>query len=194
MRHSLITSILFLFNFPVTLGAQIYLTPSSQNWYGNETDGRTVTVHSSGYWDVDSLNVGGHGYTGHEYLPGWGLINANAWLYDPALARFLSPDPLVQDPAGTQNFTRYTYCLNNPLKYTDESGMLFGVDDLILAAITGAAGGSYVGGGSSYLGASIAMSGMPFANTTSRLENKHEYYTKILRYAKQFVFLWQTNI
>ena len=32
------------------------------------------------------------------------------------------PDPLVQDPASTQNFNRYSYCLNNPLKYTDESG------------------------------------------------------------------------
>ena len=32
------------------------------------------------------------------------------------------PDPLIQDPASTQNFNRYSYCLNNPLKYTDESG------------------------------------------------------------------------
>ena len=23
------------------------------------------------------------------------------------------PDPLVQDPASTQNFNRYSYCLNN---------------------------------------------------------------------------------
>lgn len=69
-----------------------------------------------------SLYVGGHGYTGHEHLPGWGLINMNARLYDPALCRFLSPDPVLQDPANTQNFNRYTYCLNNPLKFTDESG------------------------------------------------------------------------
>ena len=63
-----------------------------------------------------------HGYTGHEHLPGFGLINCNARLYDPALGRFLSPDPLIQDPTSTQNFNRYSYCLNNPLKYTDESG------------------------------------------------------------------------
>lgn len=36
------------------------------------------------------------------------------------------PDPLVQDPASTQNFNRYSYCLNNPLKYTDESGEVVG--------------------------------------------------------------------
>ncbi len=65
---------------------------------------------------------GNHGYTGHEHLPGFGLINCNARLYDPALGRFLMPDPFIQDPASTQNFNRYSYCLNNPLKYTDESG------------------------------------------------------------------------
>lgn len=43
-------------------------------------------------------------------------------LDDPALGRFLMPDPMVQDPARAQNYNRYSYCLNNPLKYTDESG------------------------------------------------------------------------
>ena len=73
-----------------------------------------------------SIYVGGHGYTGHEHLPVWGLINMNARLYDPALCRFLSPDPVLQDPLSTQNFNRYSYCLNNPLKYTDESVEIFG--------------------------------------------------------------------
>ena len=45
--------------------------------------------------------------------------------YDPALGRFLSPDPYVQAPDFTQNFNRYSYCLNNPLKYTDEDGEVF---------------------------------------------------------------------
>ena len=54
------------------------------------------------------------------------LTNCNARLYDPALGRFLMPDPLIQDPASTQNFNRYSYCLNNPLKYTDESGEVVG--------------------------------------------------------------------
>ena len=67
----------------------------------------------------------GRGYTGHEYLPWFGLINANARLYDPLLGRFLSPDPYVQDPGFTQNYNRYSYCLNNPLKYTDENGEQF---------------------------------------------------------------------
>ena len=33
------------------------------------------------------------GFTGHEWLPWFGLYNMNARLYDPVLGRFLSPDP-----------------------------------------------------------------------------------------------------
>ena len=33
-------------------------------------------------------HVGNHGYTSHGHLPGFGLINCNAHLYDPALGRF----------------------------------------------------------------------------------------------------------
>jgi hypothetical protein len=46
----------------------------------------------------------------------------NARLYDPALGRFLSPDPFVQAPNFSQNFNRYSYTLNNPLKYVDKDG------------------------------------------------------------------------
>ena len=62
------------------------------------------------------------GYTGHEHHYWFGLINMNARLYDPALGRFLSPDPYVQMPDFTQNFNRYSYCLNNPLVYIDQDG------------------------------------------------------------------------
>ena len=64
----------------------------------------------------------GRDYTGHEHLPWFGLVNMNARLYDPATGRFLNPDPLVQDPTSTQSFNRYSYCLNNPLRYTDPTG------------------------------------------------------------------------
>jgi RHS repeat-associated protein len=64
----------------------------------------------------------GRGYTGHEHLPWFNLINMNARLYDPFVGRFLSPDPYVQAPGLLQNFNRYTYCMNNPLIYTDPSG------------------------------------------------------------------------
>ena len=80
----------------------------------------------------------GRGFTGHEHLSWCGLINMNARLYDPLTGRFLSPDPYVQAPDFTQNFNRYSYVLNNPLKYTDESGEWIGWDDVIAGLIGGA--------------------------------------------------------
>ena len=62
------------------------------------------------------------GYTGHEQLDQFGLINMNGRIYDPVLGRFLSPDIVVQDPAFTQSYNRYSYVVNNPLKYVDPSG------------------------------------------------------------------------
>ena len=76
----------------------------------------------------------GRCYTGHEYLPWFGLVNMNARLYDPALGRFLSPDPYVQMPDFTQNLNRYSYALNNPLVYTDPDGEFIFT---LLAAVTG---------------------------------------------------------
>jgi RHS repeat-associated protein len=67
-------------------------------------------------------SLGDRGYTFHEHLPQFALINMNGRVYDPVLGRFLSPDPYVQAPTNTQNYNRYSYVLNNPLKYTDPSG------------------------------------------------------------------------
>ena len=47
----------------------------------------------------------------------------NGQMYDPLVGRFLNADNFIQDPTSTQNYNRYSYCLNNPLKYTDVSGM-----------------------------------------------------------------------
>jgi len=38
------------------------------------------------------------------------------------ICRFLSPDPYIHHPYYSQNFVRYSYVFNNPLKYTDPSG------------------------------------------------------------------------
>ncbi len=75
------------------------------------------------------------GFTGHEMLPQFGLINMNGRFYDPRLGRFLNPDNFVQLPDFSQNFNRYAYCLNNPLVYTDPSGYWFGIDDAIAAGL-----------------------------------------------------------
>ncbi|WP_245600510.1 RHS repeat domain-containing protein [Flavobacterium daejeonense] len=70
------------------------------------------------------LTILDRGYTGHEHLQSVGLIHMNGRLYDAKLHRFLQPDNYVQDPGNTQNYNRYGYVLNNPLKYIDPSGEL----------------------------------------------------------------------
>lgn len=109
---------------------------------------RTITKNNLGY------NFP-RGFTMHEHLDQFSLINANARLYDPYLAQFLSPDPLIQDPANSQNFNRFSYCLNNPLKYTDPTGefawMTFGLNILSGAIISGTT--SQLSGGNFWKGA-----------------------------------------
>nr|NQU93547.1 RHS repeat-associated core domain-containing protein [Bacteroidota bacterium] len=90
------------------------------------------------------------GYTGHEHLKWFGLINMNGRMYDAALCRFLSPDPFVQMPDYSQNFNRYSYALNNPLVYTDPSGEFFfaavGVGIFLNSMCWGATIGAVMGG------------------------------------------------
>ncbi|MDR2834780.1 MAG: FG-GAP-like repeat-containing protein, partial [Bacteroidales bacterium] len=77
------------------------------------------------------------GYTGHEMLPQFQLINMNGRMYDPVIGRVLSPDNYVQDATNAQSYNRYSYCLNNPLKYTDPSGN-FAFTALAIGAMIGA--------------------------------------------------------
>ncbi|NHN25699.1 hypothetical protein FIA58_008410 [Flavobacterium jejuense] len=74
------------------------------------------------------------GYTGHEHLQSVALVHMNGRLYDAKVHRFLQPDNYIQDPYNTQNYNRYGYVLNNPLKYNDPSGE-FGI---LAAVIVGA--------------------------------------------------------
>ena len=62
------------------------------------------------------------GYTGHEHLDRFGLINMNGRMYDPVTGRMLSADNYVPDPLFSQDYNRYTYARNNPLIYTDPDG------------------------------------------------------------------------
>jgi RHS repeat-associated protein len=69
-----------------------------------------------------ALQPGHREYTGHETIPNLGLVNMNGRVYDPVLGRFLSPDPNVQFAADMQSYNRYSYVLNNPLRYNDPTG------------------------------------------------------------------------
>ncbi|MBF0362945.1 MAG: hypothetical protein HQK49_18140 [Oligoflexia bacterium] len=66
-----------------------------------------------------------YGFTGQE-LDLSGLYNYKARMYNPSLARFITPDPIVPDISNLQSLNRYSYVVNNPLKYMDHSGHFFG--------------------------------------------------------------------
>lgn len=51
-----------------------------------------------------------------------GLVYLRARYYDPYLNQFIQPDTIVPDPSNPQDWNRYTYARNNPLKYTDPTG------------------------------------------------------------------------
>lgn len=67
-----------------------------------------------------------------------GLYYYGARYYDPTIGRFISPDSIVQAPMDPQTLNRYSYCRNNPVIYTDPSGNIFGIDDIIVGIIVGA--------------------------------------------------------
>jgi len=69
-----------------------------------------------------ALNAGHRGFTSQEAIPDVGLVNMNGRIYDPLLGRMLSPDSTVQFEANLQSYNRYSYVLNNPLRYTDPIG------------------------------------------------------------------------
>jgi len=60
-------------------------------------------------------------FTGQR-LDQTGLYYYNARYYDPTIGRFISPDNIVSNPFNPQSLNRYSYCLNNPLEYTDPTG------------------------------------------------------------------------
>jgi len=60
------------------------------------------------------------------------LYDYGARFYSPVVGRFLSADTIVPGAGNPQAWNRYSYTVNNPLKYTDPSGHCF-----ILCAVVG---------------------------------------------------------
>ncbi len=109
--------------------ASLYKEFNYDPW-GRRRDAANWTQFASAEEDLFT-----RGYTGHEHIVGFGLINMNGRIYDSRLARMLSPDNYVQKPDLTQNLNRYGYCLNNPMLYTDPTGDFFWLPIIIGAAL-----------------------------------------------------------
>ncbi|MFH0769583.1 MAG: RHS repeat-associated core domain-containing protein [Chloroflexota bacterium] len=71
--------------------------------------------NSQGTLGTDKLFTG-------QRLDDTGLYYYGARYYDPTIGRFISPDTIVPQSANPQALNRYSYVLNNPLRYTDPTG------------------------------------------------------------------------
>ncbi|MBK6453150.1 MAG: RHS repeat-associated core domain-containing protein [Proteobacteria bacterium] len=69
-------------------------------------------------------NTTRQGFTGHDMLDNVGLVHMNGRVYDPALGRFLSADPLIGDLGDSQSVNPYAYVGNRPLNASDPTGYL----------------------------------------------------------------------
>ncbi|WP_161568451.1 RHS repeat-associated core domain-containing protein [Flavobacterium cupreum] len=107
--------------------------------------GSIQKVQNGAGMPLSGLTILDRGYTGHEHIQSVGLINMNGRIYDPNLHCFLQPDNNIQDPFNTQNYNRYGYVLNNPLKYTDPSGEFINV--FLGYLLSGYIIGAYASGG-----------------------------------------------
>ena len=63
------------------------------------------------------------------------MYDYRARFYDPALGRFLQPDPVVPEPGNPQALNRYAYVYNNPLRHVDEGGNIPVVPLLVAGAV-----------------------------------------------------------
>jgi RHS repeat-associated protein len=86
----------------------------------NTYSGLPTTTDTGG-----SVGLSPRGFTKHEMLDDLSLVHMNGRIYDPLLGRFLSADTVIQAPGNLQSYNRYSYVLNDPLKYTDPTGWFF---------------------------------------------------------------------
>ncbi|MDP3949737.1 RHS repeat-associated core domain-containing protein [Microbacterium sp.] len=69
----------------------------------------------------------GNGYMNKPATASSALTTVGARTYDPVLGKFLSVDPVIDANLPQQN-TGYTYSGNNPITYSDPSGLKFAID------------------------------------------------------------------
>ena len=132
-------------------------------WHGDHLGSSTVVTDSTGakvqaityfpYGDIrtnqsfttPAVNVP-YKYTGKELDASSNLYFYESRYYHPVFGRFVSPDTIVPDVRDPQSLNRYSYARNNPMLYTDSTGHIFGIDDVIVIIIVGAVIGTVTSG------------------------------------------------
>mgnify|MGYP000650346568 CR=1 FL=1 len=100
-------------------------------------------------------SVGSQTYENHQWndgdaLTALGLSQLGARIYDPALGRFLSRDPLL-DTGSARAANPYTFALNDPINFTDPTGLeansipTISISRMIAEVVVASGGGSSTG-------------------------------------------------
>ena len=97
--------------------------------YANESIASDVNSQANISYTSSAANTtssGGQitdrGFGGHRHDAELGLIYMNGRYYVPSAGRFVSPDPVVPNPANPQAWNRYSYVYNNPVTLSDPTG------------------------------------------------------------------------
>ncbi len=76
-------------------------------------------------------------------------MDYRARFYSQSLGRFIQPDTIIPNPSSPQGWNRFSYTLNNPLKYTDSTGhCVDGLTTIVCLGILSAVAGGLIGAGS----------------------------------------------
>jgi len=91
-------------------------------------DETSAVIYAASYDPFGNVNASAgngssmFGYTG-EQQDANGMVYLRARYYGPYLNQFIQPDPIVPNYAEPQSLNLYSYVRNNPIKYTDPSGL-----------------------------------------------------------------------
>jgi RHS repeat-associated protein len=132
------------------LGSPVSITDSAGNLaekLGYDAWGKRRTTDGVSTPDTLDGVVDNKGFTHHEMLDQLDLVHMNGRVYDPWTGRFLSGDPLVQDPVNGQSYNRYSYVVNNPTNLTDPTGFCAEGSDGVGSRICGAVNPQAFGNG-----------------------------------------------
>jgi len=88
-----------------------------------------MLVETTKYFPYGATRTGGtqekYLYNSKEWLSNVELYSYGSRFYRPDLGRFIQPDPIIPDYYNPQSLNRYSYVVNNPLKYVDPTGNWF---------------------------------------------------------------------
>jgi RHS repeat-associated protein len=118
----------------ITGGGAVVVEQDSYDAWGKQrqTNGAIDTgaggnAHSGATCALAANDVQNRGWIGQESLGRRGvcLSDLNARLYDSLTASFVQPDQIVGQPFSTHGWNAYAYAGNNPMTFSDPTGMCF---------------------------------------------------------------------